>query len=792
MLWTAIGPALFHSTPRAAQSPAFGDDPRRFLNVEEWKLAFTFESDDPARYRKAGEDVDRSVYRERQSGTVTLRAVSARNATGDTSRHYIGEGSMTCSLEWVQKSTAGTWETDTQARGGGTTTVQARLDYDTRKNTYRLQVVPRAIDASKHSVVRDLGRVRNDVTSVYQWLPRALPFPATRDAPSLPSGGMVLTGTYSLEQQGEANRRNPEAARPYPPSVGTGTWRLTAASRSDPVELVVDAQGYKTWRPQAALNEITPGNHITIEAKLQRPGGGETNTKARKITFELADTSREPGIAMNFPVRGAGSEFDLQFSPALNPPDRYTIARDNQRIETVPGSYTSAPVVVSSYDWGGWSTLKVSAELENGDTVTGHLMGESGTTDILLPKRAKNSTIADIWKENAGSLGDNDDSETGPAGASSPGDGFTLYEEYRGFYENGQHVSGDPKKIDFFVRNYIGTDARAGIDLFAGLTGAVVHARLRDAEFDRSTRVMNGNHARGKHRNNQHGVFLETQPTLNGGLTVLSRKGVRGRPAIASSINLQPRCSLTSMITSENVPPSDLALAYDRAVAHEMMHSVGAEHHGAGDGRATFRFVFADDPKNTIGRAHYFYVGAIAGTGWPATIIDEGSRRELASLREGDMLMNRERLRPLLYPDLLSQARQMLAERQGYNIPETAEQIAEHDLDMLVAPLIMWYVGSEHGECSGDELCLMRYYFAKLYEKKGQENAFYYITKSRTERAGRQLCRLATGTGVNVDGRTPQPRYGDAATTRGACAGSIVFNDALPLKSDVIPPAPGR
>ena len=625
---------------------------------------------------------------------------------------------------------------------------------------------------------------------------RSWPGPFTREIPWWGSG--TLGGSGTVQPDGSI-----EGSSPIPCTWGIMQVHWHFEGELPGLELlVVDPQSYETWRPEAGLNERTIGNEIKIDAKLEGPDGGVAKVKARKIIFELTGTSREPGVALNFPLAaGTSGDFDLQFSPKSNPPGGYIITGPgNQRAETVPGQYTSASVMVSSFDWGAWSTLKVTAELEDGRSVTGHLRGKSGPTEILLPKRAKDSQIADIWKENAGvSLPDADDSERGPAGESSPGDGFSLYEEYRGFYVHGEHIAGDPKTIDFFVRNYIGPDAEPGIFFFADLTGTEVHSRLLDTEFDRKKRVMNANHGQGPHLVDQHGVFLETRAGLDGGLTIFSKAGVRGRPSITLSVNLQPRDSLTGMTTSENVPFSDLASAYDRAVAHELMHSVGAEHHGEGDGTAVFYFHYGDDPQNATGKPYFSfdnlpagstYLGfaRLPGVGDVKTIIDEASGRDLASLMEGDMMLARESMRPFRYPGMLEAARKYLAARQGYNIPWTAEQLAEHDFDSSITSVgNWWYVGAEHGECSGDELCVMRYSFARLYEKRGTKNAFYHITKSRTERAGLELCRSPVGTGVNDRNRKPQPRYGDAAATRGACAASIIFNDALPLKSDAIP-----
>jgi len=137
---------------------------------------------------------------------------------------------------------------------------------------------------------------------------------------------------------------------------------------------------------------------------------------------------------------------------------------------------------------------------------------------------------------------------------------------------------------------------------------------------------------------------------------------------------------------------------------------------------------------------------------------------------------------------MLEAARKRLADYPHDKIPWTAEQLAEHRLDISCASFgRSWWVGGEHGQCSGDELCVMRYHYARLYEKHGTKDAFYYISDRRSERAGLELCRQPIGTGVNDNHRQPQSRYGDAAATRGACAASIIFNDALPLKPDAIP-----
>jgi hypothetical protein len=88
-------------------------------------------------------------------------------------------------------------------------------------------------------------------------------------------------------------------------------------------------------------------------------------------------------------------------------------------------------------------------------------------------------------------------------------------------------------------------------------------------------------------------------------------------------------------------------------------------------------------------------------------------------------------------------------------------------------------LGSKHGQHSGVEDCLMRYDIANTYVHKDRADGRYTIRGSET--VGTALCGQATGTGVNQPERsTPQPRYFDAAGSRGNCRVQVVVNDAAP------------
>lgn len=89
-------------------------------------------------------------------------------------------------------------------------------------------------------------------------------------------------------------------------------------------------------------------------------------------------------------------------------------------------------------------------------------------------------------------------------------------------------------------------------------------------------------------------------------------------------------------------------------------------------------------------------------------------------------------------------------------------------------------LGVKEGQSSGDQDCVMRYRYANSYNRRGDASTFY-LTAKGTEPVGLQLCRAATGTGINApDRNTPQPRFFDAAHGRGNCAGQVSPNDAVP------------
>lgn len=600
----------------------------------------------------------------------------------------------------------------------------------------------------------------------------------------LPRGKPVMLSAQIDELTGKIDRDKGEAHL---------VARVLLVPEFKDLELIVEVEGrtgdgsavgYGEWIPRGTPSGAA-GSSLLVRARLQSADGSPVKAKVDHFAFELRDTSREPGVCLNFPLPPDNpppsfTAPDLQFLPAG------AIDADRQRSEVKPAldpdGYPSAQATIQCFDYGAWSNLLVTAKLADGRTVTGHLKSEPGIMLITLPKRSNGSLIADAWKKQHDLTGSEvDDDETLPDAGKAPGDGFTVYEEYRGFIEGGRHVEGDPKKIDFFVRNFIGADAKPGLALFSRVTGAQLHTDLLEAEFDPYERVMNINHGQAPHAVDQHGVLVYERD-IDGSMTNLTLENVRGRPGLCKNILIQPRRKVTTTTVNDNLPPADLAITYDRMIAHELLHAVGAEHHGFGDGAARFHFIFADDPRNPTGKP-VFFMGML-GAHTIVTVLDEATGRDLAEMWAPALIAERERDRPREYPLALIRETKYWESQPSSARQYTDEQYAQIALNNAYGAH-SWFVGVEHGLCSGDENCLMRYYYAKAYEKTGSnKKVFYYVSATQTERAGLGLCRAAAGTGINQAGRQPQSRYGDARPGWGPCADWLVFNDAVPPDPD--------
>ncbi|MGE5797875.1 MAG: hypothetical protein ACM34N_13900 [Ignavibacteria bacterium] len=349
----------------------------------------------------------------------------------------------------------------------------------------------------------------------------------------------------------------------------TFSWNLHKESGAE-VKLQVESNQYDSWLPTAGKNEDEKGNLIVFTAKLAEPDGSTPCVNAKKFVFQLSYVSQEPGVALNFPKASLVKRtYDIHFTEA---PAGSTVSPNKLTLETEGGSETLAEIY--SFDWGGWATLKVIAYMPDGDSITGFLSGHPDITEIPIPKRSGNSKIADKWKQDFGvaSFNDDDDDENLPEGDEDKGDGLTLYEEYRGFYEGGKHIFGDPKKKDLFVYTKVGK-FKPGIQLFKQISELNVHYKLNSSEFDTETRLINFNYKEGPHLVPQHGLFLIQ---ISGGRSFT----YLGPPGNVNRVMITQIDQFTSIRVGREGRGREITNYLNSTVAHELGHAVRIEHHG--------------------------------------------------------------------------------------------------------------------------------------------------------------------------------------------------------------------
>jgi len=388
---------------------------------------------------------------------------------------------------------------------------------------------------------------------------------------NLPASGFALKGS--------ATEKMNSPMQPFSLPFGgtaavidvTVSWDIEPGANTPPELVILKTSDLQNWRPTAA-NGGGAGQQLSVTAKLQAQGGGSTTVVAAYFTWELTKSSKEPGYAMNAPVNNPGQDFDLKLAGS----DLIITDPNAQKAQTKPGEYTQTSVTVTPYDWGAFGTIKVTAYLPDGSTLVGHLDGDTAQEDVRLPLRGEQSLIADVWKQNHGvaGLADITDTEGDPAGDGHPGDGLSLYEEYRGFIIGGQHVEGNPKKKDFFVWNTAGAFFLGGIRLFQNLSGLEVHYQFRDGELA-ADRVINRNHGEGAHNVDQHAVIV---------------KAIAANSAIAEAIGGPgPPGKVSMVVVPKILPGVNPDIAYNQStLAHELLHACNVYHHGDAGTPTTF------------------------------------------------------------------------------------------------------------------------------------------------------------------------------------------------------------
>jgi len=599
-------------------------------------------------------------------------------------------------------------------------------------------------DGSSPAPAQGLGKV--------QVQPRDLPVPKL--APVKANANLPARGLLWLLQALPDDAYIAAGDLNDPPGSAGTDWSFLPGPPEEE-ELIVSIPSYTTWLPEGGPDEVTrpSGKELEIRGTVQKKGGGAPKFPPDSITFTLLSRSSEPGVAMNFPQKSklkSPAKPDLRFDQDLNTPKSLQVADE----DGASAHTTSAPqdgkatALLSTYDWGGYGILQVTAVAADGTQLTGELDTDRSKTEIEIPKRTLPSQIGDSWKSDEGvpdGASDLDDSETNPAGSGEPGDGLSLYEEYRGFILNGTHSRKsqndhvDPLQKDVFVRNCIGGAADGGIRRFKQGSGLLVHSRIRDSELpggkgcpgnvpiDDADRVINFNSSGATHVVDEHALVMIQDSTADANIA----EGGPGLPRQVNRVIIKDNNGIVGTTDDgEPVVDGDKRARYARTVAHELGHGVNVQHHGDGDMR----------------HVEWRDVGGI--------IVEQGVEYQ------------KDKSYTPVGP-----AREIVVFTEE-NTPLTSAQLG--------LPEVV-YVGVQHGEHSGHEDCFMRYESAEAFVPAPPLSEItppirYWVG---SETAGPQMCDEKDGTGVNSDDRPvpPGPRYGDAAN--GNCQGQVRVNDHL-------------
>lgn len=364
-----------------------------------------------------------------------------------------------------------------------------------------------------------------------------------------------------------------------------------------------------TWVPEES-------NHIDVKSLLVFREAGKWNPalahQCRIHFFELVNISTEKGVCMNDPVPDEANQCrDLHIKnerqhEAFNDKKGGTCTVNQlfqeARTQKPAKEYS---LRIHARDFGAYGFLRSEAALKNKTpeyvsvpvlkTEVDHPGGANRTKSkeyndnrINIPKDIDENKIADGgWTVTGGGrmsdpASNKADEDSRPAGDGFNGDGFTAYEEYRGFRVIGaepgsnQHIRTAYNRKDLFIHNN-----DLPLNLFAVTSGLIIHPITSDQYISDNNKLVNFNFNPQLHETNQLGIFL-----INGGnhLNLLGiAEGANGQPAPPNWVNRV--IVYRDKVTAFSGPPRNLNFndKLSQITAHELAHACNVYHHGEGD-----------------------------------------------------------------------------------------------------------------------------------------------------------------------------------------------------------------
>lgn len=608
--------------------------------------------------------------------------------------------------------------------------------------------------------------------------------------------GKKFTITYTFSRTEKTSYHANEGGDiPYDLTTsGTATIELTPIGGLEAfIEPVAGMTDYQQWLPKGPDPDIngSTGNaaQFTVFLRDPRKPNQKIRTGIKQVKYSLAEVSHEPGYAMNFPSDNPSKKADLQLDRDIEVP--------NPEIEKLALTISKTQdhdlkVVVQSFDYGAYGKLKAIVTLDNGTELNAQ---DAETNQPFMPipfRKNTESRIADQWKQDQNAtdltdIDDEDDDDLLKENNKYKGDGFSLYEEYRGFIENKKHIRTDAHKKDLMIcdkvketesGNWTGR-SQMGIDMLASITGFVTHSKFKEEEYGKKLntnvystpkldtlglppfkhdKCLNFNFSSETHGHDQYGLLMLPSPKELGYAAAFPKGAGAVRPVgswycLVITKDFDPTgegysTTMGDLDKDGNIKTNPEGKAkiitdeYAVTVAHELLHCCNVRHHG--------------DKKNEGTQTGIrFWSGK--------TLV----KQNVAGIDSTQVYMQFERDDYKKYYPVVP-----------YWDDAQRTPILATDTLFKKDRFIQRTYAVQQGNHSGVEDCVMRYDNANtIYGTDGN----YYLIKNRlgtyAELTGTTLCNTSEGTGVNAFGFLPRPRYGAADAGRGNCKAQVVIND---------------
>ena len=302
----------------------------------------------------------------------------------------------------------------------------------------------------------------------------------------------------------------------------------------------------QSWRPRRH-------EPVAVTARLDPSLGLQG-----RFRFTLLDVSNHPGYATN--MGGNDTTPDMKFADGQAGFERATQQGDELVILTSASDLTEAVVRIEPLDYGASAKLRAEVQI---DGVWHECLTEARENVIQLPWDLDGNSIADGYDTLWGTSGQPAaaDEDAHPAGA-GPGDGFSNFDEYRGFEVMGVWEPTIPGIKDLFIRDELGE----GAGHFA-ITGLRLHF-IQDSEFAAS-RLLNPYptiHSAGP----QHALRLQYGDAENPGELGRATQGVPSE-VVVLYVDTFSHYALDDAIEDATLRDS---------ITHELGHAVDVAHHG--------------------------------------------------------------------------------------------------------------------------------------------------------------------------------------------------------------------